>query len=88
LICAACRTALVRTGPFGYSHIIGYQASNAINPGNTMKTTPFKTACKTVLLLGFVALAMAIVAGTHQGQAAQHAPLMLSQASMLLPTLG
>lgn len=53
-----------------------------------MKTTPFKTACKTVLLLSFVALAMAIVAGTHQGQAARHAPLMLSQASMLLPTLG
>lgn len=80
----------MRTGPFGYSHIIGYQATNAINPGNTMKTTPFKTACKTVLLLGFVALAMAmaIVAGAHQGQAAQHAPLMLSQASMLLPTVG
>ena len=53
-----------------------------------MKTTPFKTACKTVLLLGFVALAMAIVAGSHQAEAARHAALMLSQASMLLPTLG
>ena len=41
-----------------------------------------------MLLLGFVALAMAIVAGTPQDQAARHAPLMLSQASMLLPTLG
>ena len=53
-----------------------------------MNTTPFKTACKTVLLPGFVAMAMAIVAGTQQGHAAQHAPLMLSQASMLLPALG
>lgn len=53
-----------------------------------MNTTPFKTACKTVLLLGFVALAMAIVASTQQDHAAQHAPLMLSQASMLLPALG
>lgn len=53
-----------------------------------MNTRPFKTVCKTVLLLGFVALAMAIVAGTQQGHAAQHAPLMLSQASMLLPVLG
>ncbi len=53
-----------------------------------MNTTPLKTACKTVLLLGFVALALAIVAGTLQGPAAQHAPLMLSQASMLLPALG
>lgn len=78
----------MRTGSFGYSHIIDYQATNAINPGTTMNTTPFKTVCKTVLLLGFVALAMAIVAGTQQGHAAQHAPLMLSQASMLLPVLG
>lgn len=53
-----------------------------------MNTTPFKTACKTVLLLGFVALTLAIVASTQQGHAAQHAPLMLSQASMLLPALG
>ena len=53
-----------------------------------MNTTLLKTACKTLLLLAFVAAAMAVVAGTQQGHPAQHAPLMLSQASMLLPALG
>lgn len=53
-----------------------------------MKTTPLKTACKTLLLLAFLAAAMAIVAGTLQGHAAQHPPLMLSQAGMLLPAIG
>lgn len=53
-----------------------------------MKTTLLKTACKTLLLLAFVAAAMAVVAGTQHGHPAQQAPLMLSQASMLLPALG
>lgn len=53
-----------------------------------MKTTPLKTACKTLLLLAFVATALAVVASTQQGHAAHHAPLMLSQASMLLPAVG
>lgn len=47
-----------------------------------------KTCLKAALLLAFVALAMLVVVDGHQAGAVHHAPLMLSQASMLLPAQG
>lgn len=44
-----------------------------------------KTCLKATLLLAFVALAMLAVVDGQQSGAMHHAPLMLSQASMLLP---
>jgi hypothetical protein len=69
----------------GYSLII----DNGHATGNTMHTTlHLKNSLKAVALLACVALAPLIVMNVQQVQAAQHAPLLLSQASMLLPALG
>ena len=51
-------------------------------------TLHLKNSLKAVALLACVALAPLIVMNVQQVQAAQHAPLLLSQASMLLPALG
>ncbi|WP_193317501.1 hypothetical protein [Janthinobacterium violaceinigrum] len=48
-------------------------------------TLHLKNSLKTVALLAGVALATMIV---MHAQPAQHAPLLLSQASMLLPAVG
>lgn len=53
-----------------------------------INTRSLKTCLKAALLLAFVALAMLAVVSGHQPGATHHAPLMLSQASMLLPAIG
>ncbi len=66
----------------GYSLII----DNGHATGNTMHTTlHLKNSLKAVALLACVALATLIV--MHVQQAPQ-SPLLLSQASMLLPAVG
>lgn len=47
-----------------------------------------KTCLKAALLLAFVTLAMLAVVDGHKAGVTHTAPLMLSQASMLLPALG
>jgi len=47
-----------------------------------------KTCLKAAALLAFVTLAMLAVIDGHQAGASHHAPLILSQASMLLPAQG
>ena len=79
---AFCRTALVRPRALGYSLII----DNVHATGNTMHTTVhLKNSLKALALLGCVVLATLIVI---QVQQAPQAPLLLSQASMLLPAMG
>ncbi|QYG07876.1 hypothetical protein [Janthinobacterium sp. PAMC25594] len=51
-------------------------------------TLHLKNSLKAVALLACVALATVIVINVQQVPPAQHAPLVLSQASMLLPALG
>ena len=56
---------------------------------NTMHTTlHLKNSLKAVAVLLIVALALLLVIDGQQVQPAQHAPLLLSQASMLLPAVG
>ena len=72
----------MRLRTLGYSLII----DNGHATGNTMHTTlHLKNSLKAVALLACVALATLIV--MHVQQAPQ-APLLLSQASMLLPAVG
>jgi hypothetical protein len=72
----------VQLRALGYSLII----DNGHATGNTMHTTlHLKNSLKAVALLACVALATLIVI---QVQQAPHAPLLLSQASMLLPAVG
>ncbi len=76
---------LVRLRVLGYSLII----DNGHATGNTMHTTlHLKNSLKAVALLACVALATLIVIQVQQVQPAQHAPLLLSQASMPLPAMG
>jgi hypothetical protein len=68
-----------------YSLII----DNGHATGNTMHTTlHLKNSLKAVALLACVALSTLIVIQVQQVQQAPHAPLLLSQASMLLPAVG
>jgi hypothetical protein len=72
----------VRARALGYSPII----DNGHATGNTMHTTlHLKNSLKAVALLACVVLATLIVTNIQQ---APHAPLLLSQASMLLPAMG
>ena len=72
----------MRSRALGYSLII----DNGHATGNTMHTTlHLKNSLKAVALLACVALATLIVVSVQQ---ASHAPLLLSQASMLLPAMG
>jgi len=76
---------LVRQAARGYSLII----DNGHATGNTMHTTlHLKNSLKALALLACVVLATLIVINVQQVPPAQHAPLLLSQASMLLPALG
>lgn len=51
-------------------------------------TLHLKNSLKAVAVLVLVALAMLLVIEGQQVQQARHAPLLLSQASMLLPAVG
>ena len=51
-------------------------------------TLHLKNSLKALALLAGVALATLIVINVQQVPPAQHAPLVLSQASMLLPAMG
>jgi hypothetical protein len=73
---------LVHPRALGYSPII----DNGHATENTMHTTlHLKNSLKAVALLACVALATLIVIN---GQQAPQTPLLLSQASMLLPAVG
>lgn len=70
------------------SHALGYSLiiDNGHATGNTMHTTlHLKNSLKALALLACVALATLIVIHVQQ---VPHAPLLLSQASMLLPAVG
>ena len=72
----------MRQAALGYSLII----DNGHATENTMHTTlHLKNSLKAVALLAGVALATVIVI---QAQQTPQAPLLLSQASMLLPAMG
>ena len=72
----------MRQAALGYSLII----DNGHATGNTMHTTlHLKNSLKALALLAGVALATLIVI---HGQQTPQAPQMLSQASMLLPSMG
>ena len=51
-------------------------------------TLHLKNSLKAVAVLALVALAILLVIDGQQAQPAQGMPLLLSQASMLLPTVG